>query len=179
MINQDYIKNMAMDYLKKPGCLIIIGTIIFGLIFDFYVSSFFASLLYGFVLLNRRTNIKLMNDRRNSFDIDTPKIIDQIIDESFNEYLVFNRGYKGADSHISSEEEKEMVDKMVDLVSERISDTVKEKLESYYDKDSVPNIVSSKIYMAVMSYVITQNQPKNDIPKKQNMVEMKDISEYL
>ena len=73
-----------------------------------------------------------------------------------------------------------MIDKMVDMVSERISDTIKEKLEAYYDRDSVPNIVSSKIYMAVMAYVITQNQPKDDLPvKKENQPIMRDISEYL
>jgi len=181
MINQDYIKNLVMAYLKKQGTWILIGVILFGIICnDIYKSSFFGMILYGFILLNRRTNIKADISRRESFDENTPKIIDQIIDESFNEYLVLNRGYKGADEHISSEEEKVMIDKMVDMVSERISDTIKEKLEAYYDRDSVPNIVSSKIYMAVMAYVITQNQPKDDLPvKKENQPIMRDISEYL
>ena len=68
--------------------------------------------------------------------------------------------------YINQTEEREIVDRMIDKVSERISDTIYTKLELYYNSASVPDIVANKIYMAVMAYVIENNKTKTSVKSK-------------
>ena len=114
-------------------------------------------ILYGFIILNRRTNIKETDAKIKAYDINASQIIDTIIDEAFNEYNMLNRGFKEK-SYINATEEREIVNDMINAVTARISDVARIKLEAYYNKDMLPDIIATKVFLAVTAYVAENNK---------------------
>ena len=61
--------------------------------------------------------------------------------------------------------------KMVDSVSARLSDCTVMKLEAYYNKDALPDIISHKIFLAITSYVVNnESAPANKTSKEQKLL---------
>lgn len=137
--------------------------------FAIYINPFniiYGIVLYTFMILNRRTNILEKELESKLYDPGIPEALDKLIDEAFNEYIFMNVGFKKESEYITAEEEKRIISGMVDIVSSRISTTMLMKLEAFYNKDMVPNIISERIYMAVTAYVVENNKPKPEIKKK-------------
>lgn len=147
-----------------------------------YISPYniiYGIVLYIFMILNRRTNVLEKEFESKLYDPEVPKALDNIIDEAFNEYIFMNVGFRKESEYINAEEERRIITGMIDSVSSRISSTLLMKLEAFYNKDMVPNIISEKIYMAVTAYVVENNRPKPEQkPKKENS-SMSDIIKYI
>ena len=180
MVWKDYIRRTFYEYSQKIGFWIIV--IVAISMFTPWTGMVMTGgvLLYGGIIIDRRTELRTRQERRLAFDHETPQLIDAMINDSFNEYLILNRGFK-ADNEalIGSKEEAEIVSTIVDSVSSRMSQTVLDKLEAYYDKDSVPDIVSRKIFMAVTSFVVDHNAPRSDIPDLTDPNRKEDMMRYL
>ena len=161
MISKEYLKGTIQTYFKKPELwlMILLGV---GLGINIYSLVLFSIIVFCGVVICRKTNMDQKETNKDLFDPETPKILNNIIDDAFNEYLIINRAYKDDDVPIKASEEKEIVNIMIDSVSARISDTMMDKLEAYYNKDMVSQIISVKIYMSVMAYVADHNVPKSD-----------------
>lgn len=164
MNNKDYILKLIYDNYTKIGIwvtiLVIIGSIISG---DIFYSTIIGTIFYCMVILNRRTNVKEEEIKNKVYDANVPLALDKIINDAFDEYLILNRGYKDEDVPINSTEEKQIVMTLIDSVSARISDEMNIKLSLFYNKSAVPDIISTKIYMSVLAYVIEHNKPKDDL----------------
>lgn len=156
-------KTIKFELHRKTGFWIFVFSFILGYSNSYY--AIFGAILYGMMIVNRRTNVKESRMKIDAYDPNVPAYIDRIIDDAFNEYIVLNLGYKKDKVYLNSVAEEEMNTKMVDMVSARISDSMIEKLNAFYNEDMVPDIISSKIYMAVMSYVIENNSVEGDIPQ--------------
>jgi hypothetical protein len=176
MILINYIKFVWSSVNNKFGFWLAIFTA-----FAVYLNPYniiYGIVLYTFMILNRRTNVKEKEFEAKLYDANVPKALDTIIDEAFNEYIFMNIGFKKDNDYINAEEEREIINNMIDSVSSRISSTMLMKLEAFYNKDMVPNIISEKIYMAVTAYVVENNRPKPDHNKKESAT-ITDVMKYI
>lgn len=121
--------------------------------------------LYILILANRVVNMKKKKQNDDMYDPNVPDALDKIIQQSFDEFILMNAGFR-KEHYINQTEEREIVDRMIDKVSDRISETVYTKLELYYNSTAVPDIVANKIYMAVIAYVIENNKTKSSVSTK-------------
>ena len=121
--------------------------------------------LYILILANRVVDMKKKKQNDDMYDPEVPDALDKIIQQCFDEFILMNTGYQ-KEHYINQTEEQEIVNRMIDKVSERISDTIYTKLELYYNSAAVPDIVANKIYMAVMAYVIENNETKTSVKSK-------------
>lgn len=153
------------QFSVKPGFWI---TLICALSIPFNPSFIiYGMILYGFMILNRRTNIKETKIKLEAYDPNIPVALDAVIDEAFNEYILFNKGYQKGKVYIKATEEREIINTMVNSVSARISDTMMDKLNAYYNDEMVPEIISAKIFMAVTAYVAENNRTDSTPTKKE------------
>lgn len=177
MIAKEYIKFIWNSVNNKFGFWLAVFTA-----FAVYLNPYniiYGIVLYSFMILNRRTNVIEKEFETKLYDPNVPKALDNIIDEAFNEYIFMNIGFKKDNDYINAEEEREIISNMIDSVSSRISSTMLMKLEAFYNKDMVPNIISEKIYMAVTAYVVENNRPKPDHGKKESNATITDVMKYI
>ena len=146
-----------------------------------YTDKWFFLATYVAVYLLYKLNVQLDEKNRlekvKIYDPEVIKVLDDIINDAFNEYFMFNEGFRDDKHSISAVQEKEIMDRMVDLVSARLSESTITKLEAYYNKDAIPDIISSKIFMAITSYVVsnaTSNEPNK--PTKEQKILMDELS---
>lgn len=146
-----------------------------------YTDKWFFLATYVAVYLLYKINVQLDEKNRlekvKIYDPEVIKVLDDIINDAFNEYFMFNEGFREDKHSISAVQEKEIMDRMVDLVSARLSESTITKLEAYYNKDAIPDIISSKIFMAITSYVVsnaTSNEPNK--PTKEQKILMDELS---
>ena len=175
----------ADELFQLPGFWITLLFTVLAIVM--YTDKWFFLAVYISVYLLYKLNIQL--DEKNNldkvkiYDPEVIKVLDDIINDAFNEYFMFNEGFREGKHSISAVQEKEIMDKMVDLVSARLSESTVTKLEAYYNKDSIPDIISSKIFMAITSYVVSNatsdcpNSPTKD--QKILMNELSNIGEGL
>ena len=141
---------------------------IFGLIWLYFTDIEYMWMpfaLYILILANRVVEMKKKKQNDDMYDPEVPDALDKIIQQCFDEFILMNTGYQ-KEHYINQTEEQEIVNRMIDKVSERISDTIYTKLELYYNSAAVPDIVANKIYMAVMAYVIENNKTKTSVKSK-------------
>ena len=157
------IKNTKLDnIIHMPGFWIFfITTILCSIFFEdkyfFMISGAVFYILY-------KTNIQLEHKTKllsiEMYDPEIPQILDKIIAEAFDEYFLYNKGFEKDKEYINGDEEKQILNTMINSVSSRLSESTLAKLEAYYNKDMVPNIISSKIYMLITAYVAQNNVPE-------------------
>ena len=165
--------------LRLPGFWISILFIILTLCF--YSDKAAYVVTYLLYKLNNQLNEKNKLDKVKIYDTEVVQVLDNIINDAFNEYFMFNEGFKEGKHSISAVQEKEIMDRMVDLVSARLSESTIMKLEAYYNKDAIPDIISSKIFMAITTYVVNNATSNNQVSKEQKILmdEMATIGEGL
>lgn len=86
-----------------------------------------------------------------------PQILEQFIQNCFNDYLIISGEAAKDVSYISEEKEKELRNDLKDIVIERISSDMIDKLSIYYNKANIGLIISDKIYIIITNYVIQTN----------------------
>jgi hypothetical protein len=152
-----------MQTLLKPGTYILLVSLIAALVWEPNQAFFWGSVLYGLTILNRKTDIEETKCKVELFDPTTPQIIENLIAECFDEYIVFNEGYKDKE-YISEEDEERILKIVTENVLAKMSEPVLIKIRAFYNKESVEENLSKKIYMIVMNYSIKNNlieQTKN------------------
>lgn len=68
-------------------------------------------------------------------------------------------------NYINNKMEKEIMDKVTAIVSERISPTLYSQLSLIYDSSQIGKVIGEKIYIKVLEYVIQFNAVKEQIKK--------------
>lgn len=85
------------------------------------------------------------------------QILDNMIEECFDEYMILNKAYKDK-GYINSEEEIEIMKEIGNMVVERLSPAAIDKLSLFYNIDSITQIISNKVYILVMAHTAQNNQ---------------------
>lgn len=88
------------------------------------------------------------------FDIELQ--LDILIDSVFNEYKIYNLEYR-PDDYIKELEEKEIVQNICDIVTDRISPVFLAQLSTYFNIDNLGSVIASKISLKVADYRISKN----------------------
>lgn len=111
--------------------------------------------------------IKKINNRNNMYvaninaviDESVYKLLDTLIEECFNEYLVLNVLYNKPD-YINNELENEICTNVANLVGSRISPTLIDKLSLVYNPNMIGELIAKKTYIYTLNYTVQTNQPK-------------------
>ena len=164
-----YLKNFYKNAIKGTmfesiEFILLMAVIILCICFptDKYFFYIIATSIYIFNIVNRELANRKRMQEIAIYDTEIPMVLDRIIDEAFNEYFLLHKGFEQGKDYINAEEEQLILKTMVYSVSARLSVSTIAKLEAYYNKDKVPDIISSKIYMAITSYVAQSNTPIKD-----------------
>lgn len=111
-----------------------------------------------------KSKIALQEHRLNiesNIDESINEQLDGIIQEIFNTYIVFNIAYKNI-KYINSEMEKDIIYAVKELVKNRLSPAMLSKLSMYYNTTAIGEIISEKIHLIVMNYVVENNEIKTE-----------------
>ena len=90
----------------------------------------------------------------SSFNIE--KQLDLLIDGIFDEYKIYYLEYRD-ENYIKEMDEQEIIKNLSDTVLERISPTFMTQLSTYFNIDSLGNIIATKISLKVNEYRISKN----------------------
>lgn len=100
-------------------------------------------------------------DMEIKIEDDLFSILDKVISECFNEYLIREIEYKGVE-YVNSELEKKILKEVSHIVCDTISPILINKLSIVYDMDNFAEIVSNRTYLHVLDYVIKKNSQRDD-----------------
>ena len=114
------------------------------------------------VIINRVTYFheQKMSFRRSRIKIDVREVdnmIDNMIQEGINEFIVINNLAFDNENYIREDVEKEMRKYVSDYVVARTTPVFLEKAHYVYRKESFTNIVANKIIIGVTLYVARNN----------------------
>ena len=109
--------------------------------------------------LKRKMNYLTDNQTPTLVKYDEKEIIghlEYLVSEVIDFYVIMNFSSKNI-YYITSSLEKEMLDKITESVSERISPTLLSELEFIYNKDFVGKFIGEYIYLKVSEFVVVYN----------------------
>lgn len=104
-------------------------------------------------LLEIQLNTKISAEEANN-------LLDDFISETFNDYIINAFDYIQK-TYITSEDEVKIRSNVIDMVAERLSPYMYQKLSVYYNEKSIPDIIAVKVYQVVTMYVMNHNQIKS------------------
>lgn len=119
------------------------------------------------ILIQRDKKIKLEKykiDIKYGSDTRIETQLDSIIDSIFDEYRIYNLEFRD-NSYIKEIEEKKIVKDICDMVIERLSPVFITQLSTYFNTDSLGNVIAVKISTKVMAYRIENNMKGQKVVK--------------
>ena len=120
-----------------------------------------------YYIMNAANNIIRINKEKNdiaAFDIhvktaaDKEAIValDTLIEDCLTEYVILNLGFEKT-KHINQEEEQKIIYAVAQMVEERISPILLDKLNFFYHEQAIFDVIGKKVYIKVMNYVLINN----------------------
>lgn len=121
--------------------------------------------LYGKLKSNRKMTYDLQNERYSinvnaTIDNNIIDFLDSFIEDVFNEYLILNIEFREDRDYINGEVENEMSKEIAYIVMSRMSPAFIDKVSLIYNRKELPTIISHKVHMFTMNYVINKNKTK-------------------
>lgn len=109
------------------------------------------------VLKNKELNIeKYRIDIKYGYDPSLEEQLNKIIESVFEEYRFYNLEYKD-DSYVKETDEKKIIQDICEMVIQRISPVFITRLSTYFNTDSLGEIIAVKISTKVMEYRVMRN----------------------
>ena len=173
---KNFITNI-LDYAQEnPGISILLVSLILGLSGNVWYYYFWGSILYIFVLINRRMNYQREKDKIDMIDLDVLSgetnlntILVDFVSQCFDRDVIFFRGLKEKE-YINTKDEKEMLDTLLESVASNISPSLRSKLDMYYGPGRTDIILGRICYQVVTMFVANNN--KAIYPTKSNIPNM-------
>ena len=173
---KNFITNI-LDYAQEnPGISILLVSLILGLSGNVWYYYFWGSILYIFVLINRRMNYQREKDKIDMIDLDVLSgetnlntILVDFVSQCFDRDVIFFRGLKEKE-YINTKDEKEMLDTLLESVASNISPSLRSKLDMYYGPGRTDIILGRICYQVVTIFVANNN--KAIYPSKSNIPNM-------
>jgi hypothetical protein len=124
--------------------------------------SIFGSIVAIYEFKSHSDGIKLANYELNiksNVDDSIVNLLDSIIESAFEDFLLMHPEYQD-NIYINAEIEKEMLSLFKDTVMSRLSVTVMDKLSLYYNRASIPTIITDKMRITITAFAATNNVPR-------------------
>ena len=167
----DYFKNylsVLLDNMKNNVVysLIVISIILSILFCDKFTFFILGIIVYILYLKKEKFEFEKRKFEIDSIDlrfmnVDNPesisKILDNYIEDCFNRDVLFPRGLK-KDEYINATTEREMLDALLDSVTNNISIQLRNKLDLYYGKDRTDIIIGRKCFIYVSLFAANGNK---------------------
>ena len=167
----DYLKyysSVLLDNMKNNVAysLIVISIILSILFCDKFTFFILGIIVYILYLKKEKFEFEKRKFEIDSIDlrfmnVDNPesisKILDNYIEDCFNRDVLFPRGLK-KDEYINATTEREMLDALLDSVSNNISIQLRNKLDLYYGKDRTDIIIGRKCFVYVSLFAANSNK---------------------
>ena len=127
------------------------------------ILSLIAFLIYllsnHYYKMNALKLTKYQIDISSTIDENTPNLLENIIAEALQDYIILNPNIS-MEQYLNSEKEAEIRDGVSDFVSSRLSPASINKLSLYYNEETLHEVIAIKIYIAVTNYVVEYNRAK-------------------
>ena len=141
--------------------IIMIALIIAGIIILF-------SCIIIFIILSnickecylKRKNIQIQNSLHIGNGEVIIKTLETMIEDSIDTYIILNLGHNET-KYIPEKEQKKMTMQVYNDVMEKLSPSFIDLLSLIYAKEYIPNEISRRIQLAVMTYIIQTNSSFN------------------
>lgn len=120
------------------------------------------------ILIQRDKKIKLKKyeiDLTYGTDTRVETQLDYIIDSVFDEYRLFNLEFRD-NEYIKEADENKIIKDICDMVIERISPVFITQLSTYFNTNSLGDIIAVKISTKVMEYRVSRNIQGATLNKK-------------
>lgn len=120
------------------------------------------------ILIQRDKKIKLKKyeiDLTYGTDTRVETQLDYIIDSVFDEYRLFNLEFRD-NAYIKEADENKIIKDICDMVIDRISPVFITQLSTYFNTNSLGDIIAVKISTKVMEYRISRNIQGESSSKK-------------
>lgn len=82
--------------------------------------------------------------------------LDTLINSIFEEYRLYNLEYRDS-NYIKEIDEKEIISDICNMVINRISPVFLRQLSTYFNTDSIGEVIATKIYTKVAEYRVQRN----------------------
>lgn len=117
------------------------------------------SIAKSYILVKKEANdIKAYEIRVTTpNDEEAIKSLDKLIEDTLIDYVLLNKAYK-ENRYINSVEERKILDEVTKLVRDRISPIILDKLNFIYSESGTYEVIGTKVYERVISYVIDNNK---------------------
>ena len=143
--------NIAIILLLLPLCVIFLSLLVIIYIFSNYMKEYKL----------KRKSIQT----QNLISITDGKIIntilDNMIDDSINTYIILNIGYLDK-SHIPEKQQKKMIIYIYNDIMNKISPSFRNFLSLIYHENYIDKEIKRRVELSVMSYIIHTNSNFNN-----------------
>lgn len=130
-------------------CIFVLGLVICGIILTISYSKY---------LKNKLRISEFDITSHLNIDSKLSEKLDEFISSSLNEYIILNLPPVEENNYITPEKETEIRSGLANYVSSRISSIFMQQLSTYYNTESMNDILATKIYIIVTDFVINRNQ---------------------
>ena len=132
-------------------------TLDYAIVFALLYITFITITGIVLVLKNKELNIeKYRIDIKYGYDPSLEEQLNKIIESVFEEYRLYNLEYKD-DSYVKETDEKKIIQDICEMVIQRISPVFITRLSTYFNTDSLGEIIAVKISTKVMEYRVMRN----------------------
>lgn len=159
------IKDVIKDTIDNKGKSIFIFVIIMGLLGELWTYAFWGSILYTFILINRKMEYQREKDKLAIIDIDKlnngeeslKAILTSYVSECFDRDVLFFRGLQDKE-YINTKDEQEMLNALLESVASNMSPSLRTKLDMYYGQGRTDIILGRMCYQFVSLFVANNNK---------------------
>ena len=87
-------------------------------------------------------------------------LLDEFITREFDNYCILNLNYQDIE-YVNSTMENEIMKDVINIVQERISDNLIIKMNYFYSKKAISDIIAEKVFILATSYSLSINLKTN------------------
>ena len=88
-------------------------------------------------------------------------LLDEFITREFDNYCILNLNYQDIE-YVNSTMENEIMKDVINIVQERISDNLIIKMNYFYSKKAISDIIAEKVFILTTSYSLSINLKNNN-----------------
>lgn len=122
-----------------------------------FIASYMIAILWlVYFAINKYYSLKMFEIDINLKLESVDALLEGIIENGLSEYLLENVLYKDI-KYITDKIESEINTGVADIVAKRLSNTVMNRLKIYYHEEAIYDVISYKINIIVMNYVLEFN----------------------
>jgi hypothetical protein len=159
------IKDVIKDIIDNKGQSIFIFVVIMGLLGELWTYAFWGSILYIFILINRKMEYQREKDKLSIIDLDRlgdgeeglKSLLTTFVSDCFERDVLFFRGIKDKE-YINTKDEQDMLNSLLESVASNMSPSLRTKLDMYYGQGRTDIILGRMCYQFVSLFVANNNK---------------------